>query len=156
MGKSKKSKSSLTEKDKQFIREMKEYLKMMGIPREEWSKIIQTELKNQKRFKSFKGLLGQDKEEKGIFGKVKNKIGKVVNKVAAKRMGMDADALEQMADMFGNPFDSMEGGGNLDMMNPFFPKVDFEDVDELGSDGATFVMDRPDKKRMIVEFDDED
>ena len=51
MEKKKKKKSSLNQEDKILIGEMKEQLKMMGIPREEWSKIIQQELTFRKKYK---------------------------------------------------------------------------------------------------------
>lgn len=155
MVKQKWKKSNLSNQDKEFIREMKDYLKMMGVPRDQWSKIIQEELMQKKKFKGIQRLQRTGNNPSGVIGTLKGKIGKFVTKATAKRMGVDQNVLNQMTDVFKNPFEGMSGD-EMDMLNPFLSDIDFEDVDGLGKDGGTFVMERLDKKRMIVDFDDED
>jgi len=148
-------KKSLSDKDKQFIREMKTYLQMIGIPRDQWSKIIQEELQQQRRSKVMQGILNPQKEGSGIFGEIKAKIGKNINKFSARRMGVDDIAFDKLAEVFNNPFETTSKN-EINFFNPFFSNLLSDNIEELGKGGSKFAMEHSEKKRMIVDLDLDD
>ena len=158
---SKKKKSSFSKEEKALIHDMKYQLSSMGVPREEWSKIIQQELTTQRKMKHSRNPLERTSKSTGFFGKIKNKIKGVFERFISKRMskklGLPDGMMENMEDFEkfmesmggdlpqgpGSPFNAMMGGG-----------LQFDEVDKMGKQGV-FVADRQDKKKMVLDLEDD-
>lgn len=146
----KRKRHNFTVDERKIIQELKQELSNTGIPREEWSHQIQQELllrqKSAKKAKS--------EAEKSVFQKVvdkiKSKIESIFQKFMAKRMKMDQDAFKEL---FGDSFPEM-GDSEMDLMNAMLSQVEVPKKEQLNKHG-TFVAERSDKKRMIIEFDDD-
>ncbi|MGV9172039.1 MAG: hypothetical protein ACOC35_05685 [Promethearchaeia archaeon] len=169
----KNKKYRFSKKEKQFIQDMKQNLEMMGIPRDQWARLIQQELQNKRKSEKGTGPLNEKSKIGKFFSKIRHKIEKFFFNLFKKRMMPEEllEAEEAFEEMFGeNPFDTMSGGQNpfealsgdqqfgsmskqerelMDLMNPMGR---MQQVDKLGNQG-TFVADRKDKKKKIVDLD---
>lgn len=145
--------SSLSEEEKQILTNMKHQLSMMGVPREEWSSIIQEEitLHRQTRSKSSK----QKSRITKFFEKIWQKIVKSFFKLTSKEYRENADEFDQMFEMMENTQREGNFSQKNNMMGMFNQLPDKERLESLGDEHGTFVTDRPDKKKIIVEFDDD-
>ncbi|TXT55487.1 MAG: hypothetical protein BAJALOKI2v1_670003 [Promethearchaeota archaeon] len=143
-----KRKSNLTDEDRKIIRELKEELSMMGVPRDEWSYYIQQELVRRKKEKS----KGKKSWFSKVFDKIKSKISGFFQKLMMKRFNIDENYLNELME------GSMGGGGFPSAQDEFMDSVykdglDNEEIEELGKQSTTL---KPDQKRMVISFDDED
>lgn len=144
-----KRKSSLTDEDRKIIREMKEELSMMGVPREDWSYYIQQELVKRKKEKS----KGKKSWFSKIFDKIKSKISGFFQKLMMKRFNIDENYFNELME------GSMGGrGGFPSAQDEFMDSVyedglDDDEIEELGKKSTTL---KPNQKRMIISFDEED
>src|SRR6056297_1803813 len=97
----------LSNEEKQIVKEMKSQLKMMGVPRDNWAKMIQDEISRQRK------ASGGKKKKRGkissffhrIFTRIKKMFSNVFTRLMLKRQGIDMDnkQLNEMADiMMGN------------------------------------------------------
>ena len=86
MSKKKKSKHFFSKEEKELIQKMKSELKLMGVPRDQWSLLIQEELN---KLQKSKGL-----SHSKLVDKVKDGFGKVIGKVATKKFGDFENQLE--------------------------------------------------------------
>jgi len=144
MNKKKKTKHSFSIEEKELIQKTKSELISMGVPRDQWSLYIQQELSMLKKSKGIR--------HSKFMNKVSEGFGKVVQKVASKKLGNFKDQLGEFEDLF------REGSQDeMDFMNKMFSDIKFENVDDLGKNGATFKK-HPQKKKMVVNLDflDED
>lgn len=145
-------KSSLTDEEKQMIQNMKQELKTMGVPREEWAEYIQQELTYRRNMERRPGK----KKETGITGWLRKLWQKVVGwffKQTAKRYTQNEELLEEFYKMMEDPHQPTEEEKEfMDMLNP---SLEFEDVDKLGQGGAS-INENSDKKRVVLDMDDED
>ncbi|TXT66484.1 MAG: hypothetical protein BAJALOKI1v1_290006 [Promethearchaeota archaeon] len=145
------SKISLSKEEKDLIYSLKQDLKKMGTPRDEWARYIQQELNFRRSFNKQKDPLRKQSGVIGFFRKIWNKILGFFFKSAAKRFTQDADLLEEFEKYLENPYEiSSEEQKLMEMLNPH---VEFNDVDELGKGGSSF------KKKddsIIVDFDNEE
>ncbi len=132
MSKKKKTKHSFSIEEKELIQKTKSELRSMGVPQDQWSLYIQQELSMLKKSKGIR--------HSKFMNKVSEGFGKVVQKVASKKLGNFKDQLGEFEDLFKE--------GSQDEMD--FMK--FENVDDLGKNGATFKKD-PQKKKMVVNLD---
>lgn len=168
-------KHRFSKKEKEFIQDMKQNLAMMGIPRDQWAKIIQQELQNKRKTEKGKGPLSEKSKIGKFFSNIRKKIERFFFNLFKKRMMPKEllDAEEAFEEMFGeNPFDAMSGQNPFDalssgesfgpmseeekeLMNLLNPMGKMQKVDKMGGQG-TFVADRKDKKKQIVELDFED
>ncbi|MEJ2248334.1 MAG: hypothetical protein P8Y70_02330 [Candidatus Lokiarchaeota archaeon] len=145
--------NSFSKEEKQIIQNMKNQLSMMKVPREEWSSIIQEELTQHRKMKS--------KSSKGritkIFEKIWQKILKIFFKLTSKEYRENADEFDQIFNMLEKVQEEggfAESNEMMRLLNPE-PNTDRENLDKLGNKHGTFVKDRPDKKKKIIEFDDD-
>ena len=157
MGKEKKYKFSKEEKE--IIQELKNQLSYMGIPREEWSSIIQKELVRYKKAKSKSEKLKDQKGIPSFINKLKEKGQKFLFKLFSKRhldddLLRNQESLDKLYDMFDDSMGNLSAE-EMKLMNSLFPNIPEKKVDDLGNHG-TFIANRPDKKKMIVHFEDED
>ncbi|MFO8017533.1 MAG: hypothetical protein R6U96_02760 [Promethearchaeia archaeon] len=171
----KNKKYQFSKEEKEFIQDMKQNLEMMGIPRDQWAKHIQQELQNKRKSEKGKSPLSGKSKIGKFFSKIRQKIEKFFFNLFKKRMMPKEllEAEETFEDMFGeNPFEAMSGenpfealsGDNqfgsmskqekelMDLLNPMGR---MQQVDKLGNQG-TFVADRKDKKKQIVDLEFED
>jgi len=153
MTRKKRKKYIFSDEEKQIIKQMKDELSMMGVPREEWSTHIQEALNFRKKMKNFPK---EPKEKTGLskfFDTVKEKVINLFQKLLPKRFRMfDGDLGDMMEDLYGemSPED-------MEMMDEFLMGGQGQiapDINQIGKHG-TFINERSDKKRMIVEFDDD-
>ncbi len=151
MGVRKRNKYKLTDEERETIHEVKKQLSNAGIPRSEWSYHIQQELMLRKKQARKDRSKGESSFFQNLIENFRGRIEKIFQKFMAKRMNMDQQALDEL---FG---DSMAGGPEMemDMMKAIFSNVEIPKEDQLEKHG-TFVAEREDKKRMIIDFDDED
>ncbi|MBD3194427.1 MAG: hypothetical protein GF317_05180 [Candidatus Lokiarchaeota archaeon] len=152
MGKRKK-KSVFTPEEKELIRSLKNELKMMGVPREEWSRQIQQELTFRRSMRQDQQSGGSKSGFGGFLQKIWQKIVGWFFKLSTRNLQQDQEMMDEFYKMFEQAQQPSEEEKKL--MEMFSPNVQFDDVDALGKGGAT-VGKKSDKKRMIVEFDDED
>ena len=145
-------KSSLSEDEKKLIQKLKEELKLMEVPREEWAQYIQQEITHRRNLERN----SKPKEKIGFMGWLNKIWKKIVGwffKQTAKRYTQNEDLLQDFYNMMEGEYEmSEEERIFLDMLNP---NVDFEDVDKLGQGGAS-INGENDKKRVILDWDDED
>ncbi|MBD3342098.1 MAG: hypothetical protein GF353_23560 [Candidatus Lokiarchaeota archaeon] len=153
-------KHRFSEEEKQLIKEMKSQLSMMDVPREEWSSIIQRELKHQQKLKKKTQKSSEPKSGiSAVVDNIKKKIKNAIFKLFKKRLipkelrGKEGQ-LEDFLEMFDGNMEDLSRD-DLNMMNAMMGGFQMKDVDDMSSHG-TFVAERPDKKRMIVSFDDEE
>jgi len=156
MAKKKRNKYKFSDEEKQLIQDLKRQLSAAGVPRNQWSYLIQRELEFRRQSRKTPGI------PKGKLGKVlKKPLEKVqgaFQKFATKRMakefgdfsGMFGESSGELSEEESKLMDAMFSGIGLGV-----PKVDEELIGKHG----TFVSERPDKKRKIVnlgDFDDEE
>ncbi len=154
MRKKKQKKYTFTEEEKQLIRQLKEQFSMRGVPRAQWSLFIQQELMFQKKSKK----VGQKTSSSGISkmfkGKIESLIQKIVKNKASKLFNHAGNSLEDILDLIEDPlkntFSEDKGLANS-LLSGYNVKIE----NNLGKHG-TFISERKDKKRMIVNFDDDD
>ena len=88
-----------------------------------------------------------------FMNKIKERFGKVVRKVASKKLGDFESQLKEFEDLFKQ--DSQEG---RDFMNQMFSDIKFDNINDLGKHGTTLKK-LPQKKKMVVDLnflDDDD
>ncbi|KKN50215.1 hypothetical protein LCGC14_0635110 [marine sediment metagenome] len=144
MSKKKKTKHTFSIEEKELIQKMKRELRSMGVSRDQWSSYIQQELSMLKKSKGIR--------HSKFMNKVSEGFGKVVQKVASKKLGNFKDQLEEFEDLF-----KQGSQDEIDFINKTFSDIKFENVDDLGKNGATFKK-HPQKEKIIVNLDflDED
>ncbi len=147
MGKKKQKKHAFSEEEKQLIKELKTELSMMNVPREEWSSHVQQALKYQKRMNKEKSSSKRKTGFSRVFQVFREGIDNVSKKFLAKRFNLDKNALNGM---FESPSEE-----EMKLMDSLSSGYKVKKAEELGGHG-TFIMDRPNKKKMIVSFDDDD
>ncbi len=147
MEKNKRKKHSLTDSERQKIKELKAVLSAQGVPRELWSSYIQQELSFQKASKKGLNVLKVKAESISPLRRLWQNILEFLKRIAFKRSGMDTKA-------FSSSFDH-EHEDMLDFERSFLPEFPERNVEDLGKNG-TFILKRPDKKSEIVNLDDED
>ncbi len=140
----KKPKHSFSKEEKEFIQKRKNELRSMGIPRDQWSLFIQQELSMLKKSKGIR--------RSKFMNKINTGIGKVVQKVASKKLGNFQDQLEEFEDLFKQ--------GSQDAMgfpNAMFSDIKFDNINDLGKNGASLNK-LSQKKKIVVDLDflDED
>ena len=135
----KKTKHSFSIEEKEFIQKKKNELRSMGVPRDQWSLLIQQELSLLKKSKGIRRSKFMNKINKGF--------GKVVLKVASKKVGNFKDHLGEFEDLFKQGTQDEMG-----FMNQMFSDIKFDNVNDLGKNGTTFKK-HPQKKKMVVNLD---
>lgn len=135
----KKTKHSFSIEEKEFIQKKKNELRSMGVPRDQWSLLIQQELSLLKKSKGIRRSKFMNKINKGF--------GKVVLKVASKKVGNFKDQLGEFEDLFKQGTQDEMG-----FMNQMFSDIKFDNVNDLGKNGTTFKK-NPQKKKMVVNLD---
>ena len=135
----KKSKHTFSEEEKELIRNMKNDLQMMGVPRDQWSLFIREELRMRQKSKGYHGLK--------FMNKIKDRFDKVVQKAASKRFGDFGGNVEGIEDFF-----KQSSQDEIDFMNKMFPDVKFDNIEDLGKHGTTLKK-IPRKKKMVVDLD---
>ena len=139
MSKKKKTKHSFSIEEKEIIQKKKNELSAMGVPRDQWSLYIQQELSMLKKSKGIRNSK--------FMNKVSGGLGKVVQKVASKKLGNFKDQLGEFEDLF-----KQGSQDEMDFMNNMFSDIKFENIDDLGKNGTTF-KNLPQKKKMVVDLD---
>ncbi len=152
-------KRRFSEKELQIIKETRIQLSAMRVPRDQWSRYIQEELNSRKRGKLIGDLLNPyAKKDSGFTSTIKSKLGKVFKRFLSRRLAsqfdMPDDQIRKIMEMFSGSPEQMIND-SMDPFGVFFPKLDKPNDDKLGKQG-TFVVNRPDKKEKIIEFDDEE
>lgn len=135
----KKPKHSFSKEEKEIIQKMKDELRLMGVPRDQWSVYIQKELCTRQKSKGI--------HRSKLMDKIKDRFGKVVGKVASKKLGNFQDQLEEFEDLF-----KQGSQDEMDFMNMFFSDIKFDNIDDLGKDG-TPLKKIPQKKKIVVDLD---
>ncbi|MFW9971174.1 MAG: hypothetical protein ACFFDF_13355 [Candidatus Odinarchaeota archaeon] len=144
MNQKKKRKYSFSKKEKELIQKLRSELKMMGVPRDQWSAHIQQELSMRQKSKG----IGRSK----FMNAIKGRFGKVVQKVASKRFGNYDDQMGKFEDFF-----KQDSQDEMDFMNKMFSDIRFENINDLGKDGTTLKKSPENKKVVDLDFlDDED
>ncbi|MDX1798575.1 MAG: hypothetical protein R3255_08000 [Candidatus Lokiarchaeia archaeon] len=139
MSKTKKTKHSFSKEEKELIQKMKDELRMMGVPRDQWSLYIQKELRKRQKSKDFRNSK--------FMSKIKNGFDKTVEKVSSKTLGKYKDQMTEFDDFF------EEGSQDeMDFMKMMFSDIKFENIDDLGKHGTT-LKEVPQKKKIVVDLD---
>jgi hypothetical protein len=90
-----------------------------------------------------------------FFEKIWKKIVKSFFKLTSQEYRENSEEFDQMFEMMENA----QKEGNLsqkeDVLGTFNPMPEREDLDSLGNKHGTFIVDRKDKKKKLVEFDDD-
>jgi hypothetical protein len=139
MRKNKKQKHSFSKEEKELIQRMKQDLRMMGVPRNQWSLYIQKELAMREKSKGFRNSKFMKSIRKGF--------DKVAQKVVSKRLGSYSDQMEEFED-----FIKQSSQGEANFMNQMFSDVKFDNINDLGKHGSTLKK-VPQKKKMVVDLD---
>jgi hypothetical protein len=135
----KKTKHTFSIEEKELIQKKKIELRSMGIPRDQWSFYIQQELSMLKKSKGIRRSKFMNKMTKGI--------GKVVQKVAFKKLGNFKDQLGDFEDLF-----KQGSQDEMDFMNKMFSDIKFDNINDLGKDGTTLKK-LSQKKKIVVDLD---
>ncbi|MFX1574265.1 MAG: hypothetical protein ACFFB0_16100 [Promethearchaeota archaeon] len=135
----KKTKHSFSKEEKEQIQKMKDELRLMGVPRDQWSVYIQKELRMRRKSKG----IGRPK----FMDKIKDRFENVVGKVASKKLGNIQDQLGEFEDLF-----KQGSQDEMDLMNMFVSDIKFDNIDELGKNGTTLKK-NPQKKKIVVDLD---
>ena len=139
MSKTKKTKHSFSKEEKELIQKMKDELRMMGVPRDQWSLYIQKELRKRQKSKDFRNSK--------FMSKIKNGFDKTVEKVSSKTLGKYKDQMTEFDDFF------EEGSQDeMDFMKMMFSDIKFDNIDDLGKHGTT-LKEVPQKKKIVVDLD---
>ncbi|MHA2009993.1 MAG: hypothetical protein ACXABO_21215 [Promethearchaeota archaeon] len=140
----KKPKHSFSKEEKELIQGMKNELRSMGIPRDQWGVYIQKELRMRQKSKGI--------SRSKFMNKVKEGFGKVVGKVASKKLGNFKDQLEEFEDLFKHGSQD-----EMDLINMMFSDVKFNNINALGKDGASLKKISQEKKKVVdLDFLDDD
>lgn len=136
---------------KQAIKELKKILESSGVPREQWSQIIQCELNRSKTPKKCSPGLLKKAESNKISYRIKNKIENWFQKIISGQFISKENVgnIDESFKAFQNDLPSK----NDALSDLLFSKNFSQNLENLGNH-STFVMDRPDKKRKLVKFDD--
>ncbi|MFX1366940.1 MAG: hypothetical protein ACFFCE_19850 [Promethearchaeota archaeon] len=135
----KKPKHSFSKEEKELIRKMKDELRFMGVPRDQWSVYIQKELRERQKSKGIRSSK--------FMNKISDRFGKVVGKVTSKKLGDFGGQLKEFEDLF------KEGSQDeIDFMNQMFPDIRFDNINDLGKHGSTLKKVSP-KKKQVVDLD---
>jgi len=135
----KKPKHSFSKEEKEFIQKMKNELRFTGVPRDQWSLYIQEELRIRQKSK------GNHRSK--FMNKIKEGFGKVVGKVVSKKLGNFKDQLEEFEDLF-----KQGSQDEMDFMSKMFSDIKFDNINDLGKNGATLKK-HPQKKKIVVDLD---
>jgi len=135
----KKPKHTFSKEEKEFIQKMKNELRMVGIPRDQWSEYIQEEFRMRQKSKGI--------HRSKFMNKIKERFGKVVRKVALKKLGNFGEQLEEFEDLFKHGSQD-----EMDFMNRMFSDIKFDNVNDLGKHGTTLKK-VPQKKKIVVDLD---
>ncbi len=158
----------LSNEEKQIVKEMKSQLKMMGVPRDNWAKMIQDEISRQRK------ASGGKKKKRGkissffhrIFTRIKKMFSTVFTRLMLKRQGIDMDnkQLNEMADiMMGNKgIEDMDSDTMAEMMSSMMgPQMggisqpnskSIQDIQRKG----TVLSDKQKKKKKIIDIEFEE
>ena len=144
MSKKKKTKYAFSTEEKELIQKKKSELRSMGVPRDQWSLYIQQELSMGKKSKGIR--------RSKFMNKINEGFGKVVQKVASKKLGNYNDQLGEFEDLF-----NQGSQDEMNFMNQMFSDIKFDNIDDLGKNGTTYKK-HPQKKKIVVNLDflDED
>ncbi len=143
-------KTIFSEEEKKLIQSLKQELRLMGIPRNEWASYIQQELTYHRNKKNRKSPLKKELGVLGFFKKIWDKIISFFFKSAIKRFTKDGDFIEQFQKYLEEPYQfSEEEKKIVEMLNP---QVYFNNVSDLGKGRGTF---KKKGEETIVDFDDE-
>ena len=135
----KKKKHIFSIEEKELIQKKKNELRSMGVPRDQWSFYIQQELSILKKSKGI--------HRSKFMNKIQEGFGKVVQKVALRKLGNFKDQMEEFEDIFN------QGSQNeMDFMNKMFSDINFDNINDLGKGGSTFKK-LPQKKKIVVNLD---
>ncbi len=147
----KRKKHTLSDEQKQKIKELKEIFSAKGIPRELWSSYIQQELMLQNRSKKVVTRIEKVTDSVGPFKRLKYKILGMFGRLASKRFTKVNESLGGMFDApYGEPSED-----EMETINAMFSDLPLKDVEKLVNRG-TFIVDRPDKKSRIVDLDEDE
>ena len=140
----KKKKHIFSIEEKEIIQKKKNELRSMGVPRDQWSFYIQQELSMGKKSKGIR--------RSRFMNKINEGFGKVVQKVAFKKLGNFKDQLEEFEDLF-----NQDSQNEMNFMSKMFSDISFDNINDLGKGGTTFKK-LPQKKKIVVDLDflDED
>jgi hypothetical protein len=139
MRKNKKQKHSFSNEEKELIQRMKRDLRMMGVPRDQWSLCIQKELAMQQKLKGFR--------KSKFVKRIRKGFDKVARKVVSKRLGSYSDQMEEFEDFF-----KQGSQDEVNFMNQMFSDVKFDNINDLGKHGTT-LKEVPQKEKMVVDLD---
>jgi hypothetical protein len=144
MIKKKKTKHSFSKEEKELIQKMKDELRMMGIPRDQWSLYIQKELSKRQKSKDFRSSK--------FLSKIKDRFDKTVAKVSSKTLGKYENHVTTFEDFF-----EQGSQDEMDFMKMMFSDIKFDNMDDLGKHGTTLKK-VPQKKKIVVDlnFDEDD
>ena len=135
----KKPRHSFSKEEKEVIRKIKDELRFMGVPRDQWSIYIQKELRERQKSKGIRSSK--------FMNKIADKFGKVVGKVASKKLGGFNSPLEEFEDLF-----KQGSQDEMDFMNRMFPDIQFDNINDLGKHGSTLKK-VPQKRKRVVDLD---
>jgi hypothetical protein len=135
----KKTKHSFSKEEKELIHKMKNELRFMGVPRDQWGIYIQKELSERQKSKGI--------QSSKFMNKITDGFGKVIGKVASKKFGDFNGQREEFEDLF-----RQGAQDEMDFMNKMFPDVKFNNINDLGKHGTTLKK-IPPKKKMVVDLD---
>ena len=159
MKRKKKKKHRFTEEEKRFITQLKHQLFEMDVPRTEWSSIIQQELH---AFSQFTTNSHQDNKKstlRKIIDTIKIKLEHwffniFKNRIIPKELRDAPNSLEGMYDIFEESMQNVSPSEQK-IMNLMTSGLNINKK-EIQGDHGTFIMDRPDRKKVIVSFDDDE
>jgi len=81
------------------------------------------------------------------MNKITDGFGKVVGKVASKKLGGFNGQLEEFEDLF-----KQGSQDEMDFMNQMFSDIKFDNINDLGKHGTTLKQ-HPQKKKRVVDLD---
>lgn len=152
MGSQKHKKRAFSEEQKQKIKQLKNRLLAKGVPREEWSSIIQQELMLQGLMKKNSTAYKEKVEPLSPFKQIRQDFSGFLKRIVLKRFHIKNDVL--MKKMFEDTIEEFSDE-EMELADSQLPNFKAKNIEKLKLHG-TFIADRPDKKRMIVDLDDED
>ena len=135
----KKPRHSFLKEEKELIQKMKDELRFMGVPRDQWSIYIQKELRERQKSKGIRSSK--------FMSKITDGFGKVVRKIASKKLGGFNGQLEDFEDLF-----KQGSQDEMDFMNRMFPDIQFDNINDLGKHGSTLKK-VPQKRKRVVDLD---
>lgn len=140
----KKPKHSFSREEKELIQKMKDELRFMGVPRDQWSLYIQKELSERQKSKG--------NRNSKFLNKISERFGKIAVKVASKKLGGFNGQLEKLEDLF-----KQGSQDEMEFMNQMFSDIKFDNINDLGKHGITLKKLPQQKKRVLnLDFLDDD